>query len=81
MGALSLETLVESYFQYLEHEQIDPIIIKQGVSRYDILVLYNHNKPNIEQILNEFNKLQPFIEFTTEKKLHSFIQFTNLTIH
>jgi hypothetical protein len=28
---------------------------------------YNQNKTNIEQILNEFNNIQPSIKFTIEK--------------
>jgi hypothetical protein len=32
-------------------------------------------------MLNEFNKAQPTIKFTTEKELHDSINFLDLTIH
>jgi hypothetical protein len=46
-----------------------------------ILVIYDQNKTNIEQTLNEFKKLQPTIKFIIEKELHESISFLDLTIH
>jgi hypothetical protein len=52
--------------------QIYPILLKHkiiGYFRYadDILLIYNQNKTNIEEMLGEFNK-QPTIKFTTQKR-------------
>jgi hypothetical protein len=46
----------------------------------DILLIYNQNKTNIEEMLAEFNKQQPTIKFTIEKETHKSINFLDLTI-
>jgi hypothetical protein len=86
MGAPTSAVLPETYIRHMEHTQIYPILVKQqiiGYFRYvdDILLIYDQNKTNIEQILNEFNKLQPTIKFTIEKELHESVNFLDLTIH
>jgi hypothetical protein len=43
-------------------------------------MIYDHNKINLEHIPNEFNKLEPFIKFTTEKELQEIHQLLHLTI-
>jgi hypothetical protein len=62
MGAPTSAILAETYLQHMEHMQIYPILIKQhiiGYFRYvdDILVIYDQNKTNIDETLNEFNLL------------------------
>jgi hypothetical protein len=63
-------------FQWLIKHQIT------GYSRYieDILITYDQNKANIEQTLIKFSRLQPIIEFTTEKKSEHLIHFLDVTI-
>jgi DNA-directed RNA polymerase subunit L len=43
--------------------------------------MYDQNKTNIEQILNEFNNIQPSIKFTIEKEQHTKINYLDITIH
>jgi hypothetical protein len=66
MGAPISTILGETYLQHMEHKQIYPILIKQETKSYlryvdDIVIIYDQNKRNIEQTLDEFNKLQPSI--------------------
>jgi hypothetical protein len=69
MGAPTSAILAEMYIQNMKHKQIYPILLKHkiiGYFRYvdDILLVYNQNKTNIEEILPDFNKQQPTIKFT-----------------
>jgi hypothetical protein len=64
MGAPTSSILAEEYIENMEHKQIDQILLKHkiiGYFRYidDILLIYNQNKTNIEEILAELNKHQP----------------------
>jgi hypothetical protein len=86
MGAPTSAILAETYIQYMEHEQIYPILIKHKIIGYfrfvdDILVIYDHRKTNIDNTLIEFNKQQTNINFTIEKEEHNCINFLDLTIH
>jgi hypothetical protein len=44
-------------------------------------MIYDQNKINTDHTINEFNKLQPTIKFTTEKEQQESINFLDLTIH
>jgi hypothetical protein len=73
MGAPTSAILTGIYIQNMEHKQIYPMLLKHkiiGYFRYvdDILLIYNQNKTNIEEILTEFNKQQPTIKFTIKKE-------------
>jgi hypothetical protein len=68
-----------------DNTQIYPILIKQQIvaySRYvdDILIIYDE-KTNITQTLKEFNKLQPTINFTSEKEQQESINFLDISIY
>jgi hypothetical protein len=47
----------------------------------DILIIYDQNKTNIEDTVQEFNNLQPTMNFTIEKEQHETTNFLDLTIH
>jgi hypothetical protein len=69
----------------MEHKQIYPVLLNHkiiGYFRYvdDILLIYNQNETNIDEMLAEFNKQQPTIKFTIEKETHKSINFLDLTI-
>jgi hypothetical protein len=68
----------------MEHKQIYPILLRHkiiGYFRYvdDILLIYNPNKTNIQEMLAEFNKQQQNIKFEIEKETHKSIHFLGLT--
>jgi hypothetical protein len=86
MGAPTLAILAEIYIQNMEHTQIYDILKKQHIIAYfryvnDILIIYHIKKTNINDTINEFNKLQPTIKFTTEKENHKSINFLDIGIH
>jgi hypothetical protein len=63
MGAPTSAILAEIYIQNMEHAQIYDILIKQHIISYfryvdDILIVYGSKKTNIDEAINEFNKLQ-----------------------
>jgi hypothetical protein len=46
----------------------------------DILLVYDRQKTNIEQTLEEFNNMQPTIKFTIEKEQKVKINYLDITI-
>jgi hypothetical protein len=86
MGAPLFSILSEMYLHFLEHNEILKIMSHHKIvtySRYvdDILLLYDHTKTNIEQVLNAFNNIHNNIRFTIEKENCNKINFLDITIH
>jgi hypothetical protein len=69
-GASTSSILSEIYLQYLENTKIYdiPASSKIGYFRYvdDILVIYNENYTDIEEVRNSFNNITPGLNFTLE---------------
>jgi hypothetical protein len=85
VGASTSSLMAETYIQHMEYKQIYPVLRTQQIMAYfryvdDKLIIYDQIKTNIEQTLNEFSNLQPFIKFTIEKELHKIINFLDLTM-
>jgi hypothetical protein len=85
MGAPTSSILSEIYLQYLEHNYIINILSKfhiQYYSRYvdDIFIMYNDNITKIEDVLNEFNKLQKKIQFTLEIESNNILNYLDISI-
>jgi hypothetical protein len=86
MGAPTSAILAEIYIQNLEHTQIYGFLIKQHIIAYfryldDILIVYDSKKTNIDDTINDFNKMQPKIKFTVEKENKKSINFLDIGIH
>jgi hypothetical protein len=86
MGAPTSAILAETYIQHMEHKHIYPILINHKITGYfryvdDILIIYNQNQTNIEETINEFNKLNNNIKFTIEKEHDNSINFLDITIY
>jgi hypothetical protein len=82
MGAPSSAILSEVYLQHLEHFKIADVLIKHraiGYFRY-ILLVYNEEFTDINEIHNTFNNLAPSIRFPLEKETNNQINFLDLTI-
>jgi len=47
----------------------------------DLLIVYNVNKTDIEDLLNCFNNLTPKLNFTIEKEMRGSTNFLDITIH
>jgi hypothetical protein len=86
MGAQTSAILAETFIHHMEHKKIYSILKTHEIIAYyryvdDILIMYGRNKTNIEQILNEFNNIQPSIKFTIKKGQHTKLNYLNITIH
>ena len=86
MGAPSSAILSEVYLQHLEHFKIADILLKHNVIGYfryvdDILLVYNEECTDINEIYDSFNSLAPTIKFTLTKESDNQINFLDLTIH
>jgi hypothetical protein len=83
-GAPTSSILSEIYLQYLENTKIYDILSSskiQGSFRYvdDILVIYNENYTDIEEVQNAFNNITPGLNFTLEVE-NDKLNFLDLTI-
>jgi hypothetical protein len=86
MGAPTSSILSEFYLQYVENSSIYNILLSFkiiGYFRYvdDILLIYNEDNTNIEDVLHQFNNIAPSLNFTIERENECSINFLDLTIH
>jgi hypothetical protein len=80
MGAPTSAMLAEVFIHYLEHTRIIDILKEFQITDYhryvdDILIIYNTHTTNIDNTLEEFNKIHPEIKFTMEKEENDKINF------
>jgi hypothetical protein len=86
LGAPISAILAKVFIQYMEHKYIYPVLRTREIMAYyrymyDILIIYDQRKTNIQQILEEFNNMQPTIKFTIEKEQKEKINYLDITIH
>jgi hypothetical protein len=86
MGAPTSSIFSEVFIQHLEHTQLVNILAKCNIITYhtyvdDILIVYNNDNTNIEQILSKFNDLHPNIHFTIEMEAENRFNFLDIAIH
>jgi hypothetical protein len=80
MGAPISAILAEVFIQHMEHKYIYPVLRTRGIIVYyryvdDIFIIYDQQKTNIRQTLEEFNSIQPTINFTIEKEQNGKINY------
>src|SRR5215510_7637846 len=85
MGAPSSSILSTVYLQYIEHTAIYDVLLRNqilGYFRYldDILIVYSHDKTNINEVLKNFNDITPTMQFTTEEESNNQLNFLDFTI-
>jgi hypothetical protein len=85
-GAPMLSILSEFYLQHLENSKICNLLLKFNIVGYfrhvdDLLIVYNVNKTDIEDLLNCFNNLTPKLNFTIKKETRGSTNFLDITIH
>jgi hypothetical protein len=85
LGAPISSILSEIYLQYLENTKVYDILCNlrvEGYFRYadDVLIVYNENSTNIENILESFNNITPSLHFTIERQKDKKLNFLDLTI-
>jgi hypothetical protein len=74
MGTPTSAILPEVYIKFLEYTEIVNILIKHQIVDYhgyvdDILIVYNTQRMNIHDTLNEFNAINTKLKFTREKQI------------
>jgi hypothetical protein len=84
-GAPTSAILAEVFLQYLEHTQIADILKKHHIIDYhryvdDILIMYNPQKTNISNTLEEFNAIHHKLNFMMEQQSHNKLNYLDLTI-
>jgi len=85
MGAPSSSTLSEDYLQHLEHKTLYKILLTHNILGYfryvdDILIVYDKQKTNINNLLNSFNNAANPLQFTMEHETNNQINFLDITI-
>ena len=85
MGAPTSAILSEVFLQNLEHMLITDILKKHHIIDYyryvdDILIVYNTQKTNIIDTLNEFNTIHHKIKFKMEQQSQNKLNYLDLTI-
>jgi hypothetical protein len=69
----------------MEHNYIVNILRKYHIQDYyryvdDILIVYNEDITNIDDMLIAFNLIHPNIQFTLEKQTHNTLNYLDITI-
>jgi len=85
MGATTSPILSEIYLQFLENTKIFDILNEEkiiGYFRYvdDILIIYNENITDVNQVLKSFNDTTPSLTFTLEQEEEKKLKFLDILI-
>jgi len=64
MGAASSGLIAEIFLQHIEHSHLTNLTQKHKIINYcryvdDILIIFDPNHTDIQEIINEFNSLHP----------------------
>ena len=86
MGAPSFSFLSEIYLQYIQSNYIMDIINKYNILGYfryvdGILIIYGSLNIDIHSVLNEFNKIQPQIQYTMECETNNTLHYLDFSTH
>jgi hypothetical protein len=84
MGAPTSAILAEIFIQYLEDNDIISILQRHHIVDYyqyvdNILIIYNEDYTNIDDILKEFNSIHPNSQYTTEKQINNKLNYLDIT--
>jgi hypothetical protein len=85
MGAPTSSILAEIYIQYLEHNGIIQILQNHHIIDYyryvdDIPIIYDETHTNILNTLDEFNSVDPNIQYTAETQNDGKLNYLDITI-
>jgi len=86
VGAPTSSLLAEFFLQHLEQLHIPYLSDKHKIIKYfryvdDILVIYNTNHTDAQNILTDFNTIHLTLKFTLECETNNQIKFLDVTIH
>jgi hypothetical protein len=85
LGAPSSGLIVEFFLQHLEHIHLAHLLTKHKIINYfryvdDILMSFDSNHTNIQNILDDFNAIHPKLKFTAETETDNKINHLDITI-
>jgi len=86
MGAPTSGLISEFFLQNLEHLHLTNLSNKHKIINYlhyvdEILLIFDFNHTNIQNILNDFNAIQPTLKFTAQTETNNSINYLDVTIH
>jgi hypothetical protein len=86
MGAPTSGLLSEFFLQHLEQLHIPHLSSKHGIIKYfryvdDIMIIYDTNHSDVQNILKDFNTIHPKLEFIAECEDNNQINFLDITIN
>ena len=86
MGAPSLGLISEIFLQHMEQTHLTHLAAKHKIIEYfcyvdDILLIYDSNHTDIQEILTDFNTIHPNLKFTAETESDNRINYLDITIH
>jgi hypothetical protein len=86
MGAPTSGIIAEFFLQNLEDTHLTHLTEKHKIAGYfryvdDILVIYDSNHTNINNIQNDFNAIHPKMTFTAEAESNNKINYLDITIN
>jgi hypothetical protein len=86
MGAPSSGLIAEIFLQRIENLQLTRQTHKYKIINYcryvdDIILIFDFNHSNIQEILDDFNSLHPKLQFTAETEKDHTSNFLDISIH
>jgi len=86
MGAPTSGLISEFFLQNLEHLHLAHLSNKHKIISYlryvdNILLIFDSNHTNIQNILDNFNAIHPNLKFTAETETNNKINYLDITMH
>ena len=86
MGAPTSGLISEFFLQNIEHLHLARISNKHKIINYlryvhDILLIFDSNHTNIQNLVDDFNAIHPSLKFTVEAETDNKINYLDVTIH
>ena len=86
VGAPISGLIAEFFLQNLENIHLAHLTEKYKIAGHfcyvdDILLIYDPDHTNIQDITNDFNSLHPNMKFTTELETNNKLNYLDITIH
>ena len=86
MGAPSSGILSEIFLQHIENLHITHLTQKHEIIKYfrhvdDMLLIFDSNHTNIQDILTDLNTIHPNVHFTAETEHNNKIKYLDISIH
>jgi len=86
MGAPSSGLIAEIFLQHIEHIHLAHLTHKHRIINYcrnvdNILLIFDYNHTSIQMILDDFNAMQPKLQFTAEAERDHTLNYLDISIN